>query len=391
MIKRIPINEHIGKPATPIVEVGQEVKRGERIAECNGLSANIHASFSGEIKEIQENYILIDHTQVTDDEFVKIEKDTNYLEMIKAAGIIGAGGAGFPTHIKLDIDLDGGYAIINAAECEPILKHNIEFMEKHPEVVVKGLQYIMDITNASKGYIAIKPKHKQALITLGKIVKDIDSIELKYLPNIYPSGDERVVIRELLDYELEPGELPSKANAVVNNVETVKNIYYAIEEQKPVMTKDITVGGRIKNASDGVTYFDVPIGTTMEELINETGGFQKNYGEIILGGPFTGRPGTLNSVVSKKTGGCLVSMPYPQEQRKVGILECECGAQEDRLSEIANAMGAEVIASEKCKRMVEVGGRHRCEKPGECPGQTEKVLALKKAGAQVILAGSCED
>lgn len=391
MLRKIMLNDHIGGPSTPIVKVGDKVELGQLIATPNGLGANVHSSFKGEVNKIDETSIIIDADENQPDEYMQIDENEDKLEMIKDAGIIGAGGAGFPTHIKLATKLEDGCIIVNAAECEPILSHNIKLLDEQAETIIKGLQEVMEITNADKGIIAIKPKHKKTLITLGKIVKDIENIELFYLPNIYPAGDERVIIREVLGVELEPGQLPLVANAIVCNVETVKNIYNAIVLRKPVITKDITVGGRVNGCSDGKALLDIPMGTTMIELIEACGGYQKNHGEIVIGGPFTGKKGSEDSVVGKKTGGCLVAMPFPQEYRKVGVLECECGAQEGRLTEIANAMGAEVVASERCKRMTEVNGRYRCDLPGECPGQTEKVLSLKKQGAQVIIAGACED
>lgn len=391
MLRKIMLNDHIGGPAISQVEKGDYVKLGQLIAKPKGLGANVHASFQGTVIEITDLSITIDADDKQPEEFVKLKNKENKLEMIEDAGIIGAGGAGFPTHVKLNTKLEDGCIIVNAAECEPILSHNIELLNQSGENIVKGLQEIMKLTNAKKGIIAIKPKHKKTLIHLGKMIKELEDIDLYYLPNIYPAGDERVIIREVLDIELEPGQLPLVANAIVTNVETVKNIYNCLYEQKPVITKDLTVGGRVNGCYDGKALLDIPIGTTMIEIINNNGGYQKNHGEIVIGGPFTGRSGTEKSVVGKTTGGCLVAMPFPQETRKIGLLECECGAQKERLSEIAEAMGADVIASERCKRMTEVNGRYRCDLPGECPGQTETVLKLKKQGAEVIIAGACED
>lgn len=391
MLRNIMLNDHIGPPAKPVVKKGQKIKRGDLLANPEGLGAKVHSSFTGEIKEINENYIVIKADDNQTKEYVKISKDKDKLKMIENAGIIGAGGAGFPSHIKFDADIKGGCVIVNAAECEPVLSHNIEVLNKTPEMVIKGLQEIIELTNAKKGIIAIKPKHKDTLIKLGKKTKDIENIEIEYLPNMYPAGDERVVVREILDVELEPGQLPLEANAIVSNVETIKNVYLAIHKQKPVIDKDVTIGGRVKDSQDGKVFLDVAIGITADELINKSGGFIKPYGEIVIGGPFTGSSGDKKSPVGKKTGGFIVAMPYPQEKRKVGILECECGGQNERLTEIANKMGAEVVAKEKCDRMVEVNGRFRCELPGECPGQTSTVLSLRKKGAQVIIAGACED
>ncbi|SKC37446.1 proline reductase-associated electron transfer protein PrdC [Maledivibacter halophilus] len=387
----INLNQHIGKPSKPIVRIGEEVKKGQLIAAPEGLGANIHSSVFGKIIEISESKIILEANDDQTGEYVKIKNTKDYLETIKEAGIVGAGGAGFPSHIKFKADLNGGYVIANAAECEPTLKHNTFLLEENPHIVIRGLKLVMEITNASKGYIAIKPIHKKALISIAKACKDEENIKVKLLPNMYPAGDERVIVRELLGVVLEPGELPIEANAIISNVETLKNVALAIDERRPVITKDITVGGRLKNASNGKVFLNVPIGMPVSHYVKKCGGYIKPYGEIVIGGPFTGKHGEKWTPITKTTGGILVSMPFPKEKRKVGVIACECGAQENRLEEIANYMGCEIVASTKCKRMVEVNGRYRCDKPGTCPGQAEKVIYLKKQGAQVLITGTCED
>lgn len=387
---RFPLKQHVGAPCKPIVKELDEVKRGEKIAEPEGLGAFIHSSVNGRVKSVNENEILIEAEEKQSKDYLPIKETNDKLEAIMEAGIVGAGGAGFPTHVKLKTKISGGYAIINAAECEPILKHNVHYLDVEAKNIVNGLKYIMEITEASHGIIAIKPKHKDTIDVLKQNIGK-EAIEIKYLPDLYPSGDERVVIRELLGVELKPGQLPSSANAIVQNVETAKNIALAIEARKPVIDKDVTIGGRVKDARDGLTSMDVPIGYPVIELIKAAGGYIEPHGEIVLGGPFTGSRGKENSPVTKTLGGVLVAMPFPQDKRKFGILACECGAQEDRLQEVVESMGGEVVAQERCKRMVEVNGRYRCELPGICPGQAQTLISLKKKGAEAVLVGSCGD
>lgn len=387
----LPLKQHVGAPCKSIVKEGDSVKKGELIAVPEGLGANLHSSVYGTVEAVTENAIIILADEVQGEEYIKIKDTSSNLEAIKEAGIVGSGGAGFPTHIKLGADLTGGYVIANGAECEPILIHNVKLMEENPEIVVRGLKYIKEITNASKGYITLKPKNKKAVKALKAICQMEPDIEVKLLPDMYPAGDERVIIREVLGIELEVGKLPTEANAVIQNVETLKHIVNAIENRKPYITKDITIAGRVKDASKGKAFMDVPLGEPVKKYIDLCGGYIKPYGEIVLGGPYTGKGGDENSPITKTLGGALVAMPFPQEVRKVGILACECGAEEERLKEIAKAMGAEVIAEEKCKRMVEVNGRFRCDMPGVCPGQAEKVLSMKKKGIQVLLTGTCGD
>lgn len=391
MMIRIMLKQHVGGPTKPCVTVGDKVSKGQLISIPEGLGANIHSSVYGVVENITDSYIEITPDENQPDDYIKIKDTDCNLDAIKEAGVVGAGGAGFPAHVKFGSKLEGGYVIVNAAECEPILSHNIKFIEEEPEVLVRGIKYLLEITEAKEGIIAIKPKHKKAMITLGKIVKNIPEINIKMLPDMYPAGDERVIVREILGVELKPGELPSVAGAVISNVETLKNVVNAIELRKPVITKDITVGGAVKGSQKGKVFMDVPIGSSIKEYIELSGGYEKYYGEIVTGGPFTGASATEDTPITKTTGGILVAVPFPNEVRKVGVIACECGASEARLIEIAKGMGAEVIAKEKCKRMVEVGGRFRCDLPGSCPGQTEKVLSLKKQGAEVIITGTCED
>ena len=385
----IPLKQHVGGPCQAIVNVGDHVKRGQLVAVPAGLGANIHASLSGVVEEITEMDIVVKLDKEQTDDYVRLEKTDDYLQKIKDAGIVGVGGAGFPTGIKFSTQIPGGYLIANAAECEPILGHNVKFMEEQPEVLVRGMKYIMELTGAKEGYIAIKTKYRKALLALGKACKDEPNISIKILPNMYPAGDERVIVRETLGVILQPGQLPLEANAIISNVETIKHVVNAIEEDKPLIDKDLTVGGRVQNPS---IFLDVPIGLPISVFIERAGGYINPHGEIVRGGPFTGRPAKEDEPINKTTGGLLVAMPYPQEREKVGILICECGAQEERLRQIADGMGAEVVSVQMCKRMKpDKNGRLRCELPGICPGQAEKVLKMKKDGAKAVIAGTCQD
>ena len=385
----IPLKQHVGGPCQAIVNVGDNVKRGQLVAVTAGLGANIHASLSGVVEEITEMDIVVKLDKEQTDDYVRLEKTDDYLQKIKDAGIVGVGGAGFPTGIKFSTQIPGGYLIANAAECEPILGHNVKFMEEQPEVLVRGMKYIMELTGAKEGYIAIKTKYRKALLALGKACKNEPNISIKILPNMYPAGDERVIVRETLGVILQPGQLPLEANAIISNVETIKHVVNAIEEDKPLIDKDLTVGGRVQNPS---IFLDVPIGLPISVFIERAGGYINPHGEIVRGGPFTGRPAQEDEPINKTTGGLLVAMPYPQEKEKVGILICECGAQEERLRQIADGMGAEVVSVQMCKRMKpDKNGRLRCELPGICPGQAEKVLKMKKDGAKAVIAGTCQD
>ena len=192
---------HVGGPCKPVVKAGDKVKRGQLIAEPSGLGANIHASFTGEISAVTDGEIVIKPDDVQNfDEYVKIPDTKTNLEAIAAAGVVGAGGAGFPTAVKLKTEIPNGAFIANAAECEPLLAHNIHQIEEHAAELVRGVKYAMEITKAPKGYIAIKPKHKKAVIELIKAVRNEDNIDVFRLPDMYPAGDERVIVREVMGY-----------------------------------------------------------------------------------------------------------------------------------------------------------------------------------------------
>ncbi|ADL08420.1 proline reductase-associated electron transfer protein PrdC [Thermosediminibacter oceani] len=387
---KIPLQQHIGAPCKPVVSAGERVKKGQLIAAPEKLGANIHASLSGVVTAVTGEYIEIEPDKEQPEDYVPIKETSSMLEAIKEAGIVGMGGAGFPTHVKMDVDLQGGTVIANGVECEPLLSHNVRQMEQNPEIVYRGLKYAMQITNASRGYIAIKAKNKKAVEAMKSVIDD-PRIEVREMPDIYPMGEERALVREILGQLLRPDQLPSAARAVISNVETLSRICEAVEKRKPVISKNVTVIGRLKSGRQARVFFDVPIGTPIAELIEKAGGFEGDFGEIIMGGPFTGKAVDLDCVVTKTTGGIIVTDPLPREKRKAGLLVCGCGANEARLREVAEKMGACVAGVERCKQVVDVKGGIKCENPGNCPGQAEKILKLKKMGADVLIVGTCSD
>lgn len=384
------LKQNIGQPHKPVVQVKQQVQRGELLAVPQGLGANLHASFTGQITAITNTTIVLKPDAQQDfSTFVPLDRSHSHLETIVQAGIVGCGGAGFPTGVKLQSAPAGGVFIANGAECEALLEHNVQFIQENPEQLVRSIKYCLAITHAHKCYIALKAKQQKAICLLTKACSQESNLEIFTLPDLYPEGDERVLVREILGVELQPGQLPSTVGATVENVETLKHIGEAIEEGKPFIDKDLTVAGRVGKGS--LVCMNVPLGTTVYELVERAGGLVEPYGEIVLGGPMMGGVGDINSCITKTTGGVLVSLPFPQEKGKVGILVCECGGSEERLQHIAQEMGAHVVAVRKCKRMVEVKGRYRCDLPGVCPGQAGVVLDLRKAGMEVLLTGSCSN
>ena len=387
-----PLKMHVGAPDAPCVKEGDIIKRGECIAEPSGLGARIHSSVSGTVLKINDKEIIIEADDKQLEEYVKIKKCKSIVESVYEAGIVGAGGAGFPTYIKLKANIAKGYIIANCVECEPALHHNIEMIEKMPEVLIKGIKYAMQATKAPKAIIGIKAKHTKAIEILKKELKGITEITISELRDMYPMGEERALIHEIFGNWLEPTQLPLEANCVVLNAETLANITRAIDDRKPVIDKDITVVGKLNGGINPHIYLQVPVGTSMKELIEKSGGIDGEYGELLIGGPYTGKAGDIETATLTKTsGGAIVTIPFPEFNGPVGILVCACGANEERLRDIASKMGSQVVSVTKCKNVVEIKGANKCKTPGECPGQVAGVMKLKKDGAKRIIISNCSD
>lgn len=390
------LRQHVGAPCAPVVKVGDEVKKGTLVAEPTGLGANIFSSVYGKVVEVLEDRIVIEPAKEQCDEYVKIAKSDNKLDMIKAAGIVGLGGAGFPAGVKLGADLNGGYILVNAAECEPGLRHNMVQLEDAElcAKTVRGAEYCAEVANASKIIFAIKKKNLSAIGVLKKAIEGKANISIHLMPDIYPMGEERAVVRECLGIELSPDKLPSAAQADVCNVETVLRVAEAVEDQKPLITKNMTVRGKLNNGADAHVFLNVPIGTSVGDLIERAGGIHGEYGEIILGGAFTGRPTTLDAPTVKATGAILVTEPFADlKGAKVGLLCCACGGAQDRMEDLAKKYNGEVVSVTFCKQAMELkpGAPRKCENPGNCPGQIAKVMEMKKAGAEYLIIGNCSD
>lgn len=391
-IFKFPLKMHVGAPDAAIVKEGQEVKRGECIAEPTGLGAKIHASVSGKVSKVTETEILIEAYDNQTEEYVKIKECDNIADIAYEAGIVGAGGAGFPTHIKLKTQIPDGYIIANCVECEPVLGHNIKQLEENPEIVIKGIRYAMKATGAPKAYIGIKEKHTEAIKSVKKYLNGDTVIEVKELKDIYPMGEERALINAIFGTWLEPTQLPVDAKCVVLNGETLSNITRAVEDRKPVIDKDITIAGKLKTGIESNIMLQVPVGTKITSLIEKCGGIDGEYGEVVIGGPYTGKAENLEAaVVTKVSGGAIVTIPLPEYKGPLGLLVCACGANEDRLRDIAEKMKSEVVGVTTCKNVEVVKGANKCKTPGDCPGQIAGIMYLKSKGAKRVLISNCSD
>lgn len=393
-----PLKQHIGVQAIPTIVKGDKVVRGQLVAFKgeNSLGANIHASVSGVVTEVTDDYILISADEKQSGDYIKLTS-SDPLSLIEEAGLVGLGGAGFPTYAKLNkpFEDDKGVVIINAAECEPILDHNTQAIEKNPAQLVRGLEIAMDLVKAHQGIIGIKAIHEKAIASLKKAIEDAklsEKVKIHELENLYPMGEERAIIRETLGVLLSPTSLPLEANAIVINAETACRIQEAVDLKKPLIDKNMTVAGKLKGNENLIqVFFDVPIGTSVGEMLEKAGGLSNDFGELIMGGPFTGKRTSLDAPVVKTTGGIIAAECFPKGPEKIGLLVCACGANKERLEELAESLGSKVVGCEYCKQAAEVKNTRKCENPGKCPGQVQKIMALKKAGAQAVLISNCTD
>ena len=202
------LRQHVGAPCEPVVKAGDRVEKGTLIAAPAGLGANIFSSVYGSVKAVLEDRIIIVPDDEQKDAYVPIQEG-DHLDMIKEAGVVGMGGAGFPTGVKLGTDLNGGYILVNAGEGEPGLCHNIRQIEDNIEMTLKGVRYCMEIANAAQAIFAVKAKNKKAVNILREAVRNEENISIHLLPDIYPMGEERAVVRETLGKLLDPTQLPS--------------------------------------------------------------------------------------------------------------------------------------------------------------------------------------
>ncbi len=318
-----PLSQHIGAPAKPIVEKGDHVLTGQKIAEAGGfVSAPIYATVSGTVKAIES------HRVVTGDSVMSIiiENDGLYeeveypvrkpfedmtkqeiIECVKEAGIVGMGGAGFPTHVKLSPKEPGkiDYVIANCAECEPYLTSDYRRMIEEPEKLVQGLKISLSLFDNARGILAVEDNKPDCIDVLKNLTKDEPRISVKALKTKYPQGAERQLIYAATGRKINSSMLPADAGCIVDNVDTIVAIYHAVVEGKPLMNRIVTVTG---DAIADPRNFIVRIGTNYHELIEEAGGFKKEPVKIVSGGPMMGFAIFDLDVPTTKTASALLCL-----------------------------------------------------------------------------------
>ncbi|MCR5666978.1 MAG: electron transport complex subunit RsxC [Eubacterium sp.] len=298
-----PLSQHIGAPATPIVAVGDEVLVGQKIAEAGGfVSAPIYASASGKVKAIEPrrvvvgdmvNSIIIEN----DGQFNAVEfKETNDLDSlskediigkIKEAGVVGMGGAGFPTHVKLSPKEPNKieYVIANCAECEPYLTSDYRRMLEEPEKLIEGMKIILRLFDNAKGIFGVEDNKPDCIAKLQELVKDEPRLSVMPLMTKYPQGGERQLIYATTGRAINSKMLPADAGCIVDNVDTIVSIYRAVKLGRPLMHRIVTITG---NAVVNPANYNICIGTNYRELVDAAGGFKTQPEKIISGGPMMG-------------------------------------------------------------------------------------------------------
>ncbi len=298
-----PVSQHIGAPATPIVKKGDRVLAGQKIAEQSGfVSAPIHASVSGTVKAVEPRRVVTGDSVMS----IVVENDGLYeeapmqppgdleslsreqiIDCIREAGIVGMGGAGFPTYVKLSPKEPEKieYCIANCAECEPYLTSDYRRMLEEPEKLIGGMRIILRLFPNARGVLAVEDNKPDCIRLLQEMVRGEERISVRALQTKYPQGAERTLIYAVTGRQINSSLLPADVGCVVNNVDTVVAVYRAVAEGRPLMERIVTVTG---DAIENPQNYRVRIGMNYRELVEEAGGFRGKPEKIVCGGPMMG-------------------------------------------------------------------------------------------------------
>ena len=297
-------NQHIGKPASPVVKKGDHVLAGQIIAEAGGfVSANIVSSVSGTVKAVEPRknasggsamaIVVENDGEYTLAEGVGVECDTNsltgqeILSKVQKAGIVGMGGAGFPTHVKLTVKTPEkiDYVIANGAECEPYITCDDQLMRTKSSEIVEGMEYMLRLFPNAKGVVVVENNKPEATAAMEQACQGHDRVYVQPVKTKYPQGGERSLITVITGKHLKLGMLPADAGCVVDNVATIYAIYRAVKFNEPLMERGFTVSGdAVRNPGN----FIVKIGTSHQELVDACGGFKQDPKKVLSGGPMMG-------------------------------------------------------------------------------------------------------
>lgn len=377
-----PMSQHIGAPATPLVKKGDKVLAGQKIGEASGfISANVISSVSGTVKAIEPrrvangamaNSVIIENDgEYTTIEGLGADRDPASLSkeeirtIVKEAGIVGLGGAGFPTHVKLTPKDENAidYILVNGAECEPYLTSDYRMMLEEPEKIIGGLKVILQLFDKAKGVIGIENNKPEAIKKLTEMVKDEPRIEVCPLQTKYPQGGERSLIYAITGRKVNSSMLPADAGCIVDNIDTVIAVYMAVCKTTPLMRRIVTVTG------DAVTdprNFNVKIGTNMQELVEAAGGFKAEPEKIIAGGPMMGMALFDLNIPITKTNSALLCLTKDEVAANEESPCIRCGKCVSACpSNIVPVMMMKAALKRDCEKFEKVNGME-CMECGSC-------------------------
>jgi Na+-translocating ferredoxin:NAD+ oxidoreductase subunit C len=317
----IPLSQHLGAPCKPVVTIDQDVKKGALIGEATGfVSAPVHSSVSGKVIAIGEfpnamgrmvTSVVIENNNK--EEWTILKDNPDYMglspdemkEKIKNAGIVGMGGAAFPTVVKLSPPKEKPIdtVILNGSECEPYLTGDYRLMLERPGEIIEGLKILMKVLGVPKGFVGIEDNKPDAVKAMERAVQGQDNIKVCALPAKYPQGAEKMLIRSITDREVPPKALPMDVKVVVQNVSTSFAIFESVRYGKPLIERVVSVTGEGINEPKNL---QVKIGTLVSHLIEECGGLKSENVKVISGGPMMGFAiSDLDIPVTKGTSGIV--------------------------------------------------------------------------------------
>lgn len=333
------LSQHIGAPAKPIVEKGERVFTGQMIAEAGGfVSAPIYASVSGVVKGIEKRLtatggycdaIIVENDETYESLAFEV-RDPEKLSkeeirgIIQKAGIVGMGGAGFPTHVKISPKEPNKiqYILVNAAECEPYLTADYRILMEQAEKVVGGLKILLQLFDEAKGYICIEDNKRDAIEKVRALIEKEAKIEVKVLKTKYPQGAERMLIHAVTGQKINSSMLPADAGCIVDNADTIVSIYEAVAEGLPLISRIVTVtGDGVKNPSN----FRAPVGMDFHELLQAAGGLKGEVEKVISGGPMMGFAMFDYHVPVTKTTSALLVLTKDEVSRSKPTACINCG------------------------------------------------------------------
>lgn len=317
----VPLVQHIGRPAKAVVEVGQAVKAGQLIAQCDGpIGANIHSPVSGTVRAIEPRptpsgrveHIVIDNDGRGEEELLPpLDSPTaeQIIARVAAAGIVGQGGAGFPTAVKLKSPVPIDTLIINGAECEPYITGDDRIMCDYTAEFISGGRLLYRALGLNRAVIAVEDNKPAAVEAIRAFLskENADDIEVKALRTRYPQGAEKQLIYAVTGRKAPLGGLPSAVGVVVNNVHTALSVHYAVKEGRPLYRRVMTVTGEGISRPANLWVYD---GTLYDDVIEFCGGLKEGVKTVkmINGGPMMGVAVSGGTIACTKTTGCLLLM-----------------------------------------------------------------------------------